>query len=207
MSKNRILSAPPPVPQLLRPVAPPTRVSFVIVPRFNMATLITMIEPLRVANYLAPEPLYQWEILSPDGTEIPASNGLSITALPLDDRNRRGETIFALASWGAEDYANRDLFAWLPVTHELAVRGPLDGRVLGLRKFFGDGLGRVVAVGIAGLLQFVGGEPFVIGLALGLEIAFEGLHCQLAILGFAAAGTTGAAGEEGDGGGDAGNHG
>ena len=113
MSKNRILSAPPPVPQLLRPVAPPTRVSFVIVPRFNMATLITMIEPLRVANYLAPEPLYQWEILSPDGTEIPASNGLSITAQPLDDRNRRGETIFALASWGAEDYANRELFAWL----------------------------------------------------------------------------------------------
>ena len=115
MSENRIRSAPAPapVPQLLRPVAPPTRVSFVIVPRFNMATLITMIEPLRVANYLAPEPLYQWEILSPDGTEIPASNGLSITALPLDDRNRRGETIFALASWGAEDYANRDLAAWL----------------------------------------------------------------------------------------------
>jgi AraC family carnitine catabolism transcriptional activator len=113
MSKNRLLSAPPPVPQLLRPVAPPTRVSFVVVPRFNMATLITMIEPLRVANYLAPEPLYQWEILSPDGPEIPASNGLSITAQPLDDRNRRGETIFALASWGAEDYANRELLAWL----------------------------------------------------------------------------------------------
>ncbi|MBN8630998.1 MAG: GlxA family transcriptional regulator [Rhodobacterales bacterium] len=101
------------MPHLLRPVAPPTRVSFVIVPRFNMATLITMIEPLRVANYLAPEPLYQWEILSPDGPEIPASNGLSITALPLDDRNRRGETVFALASWGAEDYANRDLAGWL----------------------------------------------------------------------------------------------
>jgi transcriptional regulator GlxA family with amidase domain len=87
--------------------------TFVIVPRFNMATLITMIEPLRVANYLATQPLYQWEILSPDGAEIPASNGLSITAQPLDDRNRRGETVFVLASWGAEDYANRDLSGWL----------------------------------------------------------------------------------------------
>lgn len=111
MSENRILTAP--APQLRSPVAPPTRVTFVIVPRFNMATLITLIEPLRVANYLAPEPLYQWEILSPDGPEIPASNGLSITAQPLDDRNRRGELAFALASWGAEDYANRDLLAWL----------------------------------------------------------------------------------------------
>ena len=112
MSKNRILTGQPTAPHLRGPVTPPARISFVIVPRFNMATLITLIEPLRVANYLAPEPLYQWEILSPDGPEIPASNGLSITAQPLDDRNRRGETIFALASWGAEDYANRELFAW-----------------------------------------------------------------------------------------------
>ncbi len=111
MSENRILTAP--APQLRTPVAPPTRVSFIIVPRFNMATLITLIEPLRVANYLATEPLYQWEILSPDGPEIPASNGLTITAQPLDDRNRRGELVFALASWGAEDYANRDLLGWL----------------------------------------------------------------------------------------------
>lgn len=111
MSENRILTAP--APQLRSPVAPPARVTFVCVPRFNMATLITMIEPLRVANYLSPQPLYQWEILSPDGPEIPASNGLSLTAGPLDDRSRRGELVFALASWGAEDYANRDLLAWL----------------------------------------------------------------------------------------------
>jgi transcriptional regulator GlxA family with amidase domain len=35
----------------------PTRVSFVALPRFNMATLITMIEPLRIANYLASQML------------------------------------------------------------------------------------------------------------------------------------------------------
>jgi transcriptional regulator GlxA family with amidase domain len=121
MAKNRIMqgqppgfSTPGPTPSnLATPVVPPSRMTFVIVPRFNMATLITLIEPLRVANYLAPEPLYQWEILSPDGPEIPASNGLTITAQPLDDRNRRGETVFVLASWGAEDYGNRDLAAWL----------------------------------------------------------------------------------------------
>jgi AraC family carnitine catabolism transcriptional activator len=108
MTENRIST-----PALRTPVAPVTRVTFVIVPRFNMATLISLIEPLRVANYLAPEPLYQWEILSPDGPDIPASNGLSITARPLSDRPRRGELICALASWGAEDYTNRDLAAWL----------------------------------------------------------------------------------------------
>ena len=113
MAKNRITVGPAVAPRPGNPVAAADRVTFVLVPRFNMATLITMIEPLRVANYLAPAPLYQWDILSPDGSEIAASNGLSITAQPLDDRNRRGETVFVLASWGAEDYANRDLIAWV----------------------------------------------------------------------------------------------
>lgn len=116
MSKNRTI--PGPLIQAQRPRAPDpaqpaARMSFLIVPRFNMATLITLIEPLRIANYLAPAPLYQWEILSMDGTEIIASNGLSMAAQPVSDRNRRGETLFVLASWGAEDYANRELFSWI----------------------------------------------------------------------------------------------
>ena len=91
----------------------PQRITFLIVPRFNMATLITLIEPLRVANYLAPEPLYGWEIASFDGAEIAASNGLTMRAAPPDDRNRRGELVFVLASWGAETYQNRDTQSWL----------------------------------------------------------------------------------------------
>lgn len=116
MSKNRIIDGPPAATATPSPEAAtghPTRVTFLIVPRFNMATLITMIEPLRIANYLAPQPLYHWDILSMDGTEITASNGLSITAQPLTDRNRRGETLFVMASWGAEDYLNPQLFSWI----------------------------------------------------------------------------------------------
>ena len=116
MSKNRIMDEHPTAAGNLASEATagqPTRVTFLIVPRFNMATLITMIEPLRIANYLAPYPLYQWDILSMDGTDITASNGLSITAQPVTERNRRGETLFVLASWGAEDYQNPQLFSWI----------------------------------------------------------------------------------------------
>jgi transcriptional regulator GlxA family with amidase domain len=91
----------------------PTRTSFLIVPRFNMMTLMTMIEPMRIANYLSPSPLYHWEILAFDGATITASNGFSIAAQPPADRNRRGEVIFVLGSWGAEEYVNRDLTSWL----------------------------------------------------------------------------------------------
>jgi transcriptional regulator GlxA family with amidase domain len=116
MTKIRILdtaTAPAPRLRLAGAATAPERVSFLIVPRFNMATLITMIEPLRIANYLAPQPLYQWDILSLDGADIPASNGLSIAANAPTDRNRRGEAVFVLASWGAESYANRETQAWL----------------------------------------------------------------------------------------------
>ena len=88
-------------------------ISFLILPRFNMATMITMIEVLRVANYLSTEPLFAWEILSFDGPQITASNGLTVTAAPPADRNRRAEVLFVLASWGAEDYDNRDTIAFL----------------------------------------------------------------------------------------------
>ena len=67
----------------------PARVSFLIVPRFNMATVITMIEVMRIANYLAPNPLYSWEILSFDGVQINASNGLSLAASPPTVRSAR----------------------------------------------------------------------------------------------------------------------
>ncbi len=92
---------------------PPQKVTFLVVPRFNMAELITMIEPMRIANYLSQRPIYQWEIVSFDGAEIVASNGLSVTASIPDDSNRRGERIFVLASWGGEKYHNRTLFSWL----------------------------------------------------------------------------------------------
>lgn len=91
----------------------PARMSFLIVPRFNMASLITMIEPLRIANYLAPAPLYDWEILAMDGHEIAASNGLSISAGPAGERLQRGSMLFVLASWGAEHYDNAETFSWL----------------------------------------------------------------------------------------------
>ncbi len=91
----------------------PRRVTFLVVPRFNMAEMITMIEPMRVANYLSPFPLYEWEIASFDGEEIVASNGLSIAARPPSERTRRGEIIFVFASWGGEDYNNRDVISWI----------------------------------------------------------------------------------------------
>ena len=104
-----------PLPPPARTSGPshPQRVTFLIVPRFNLIELVTLIEPMRIANYLSPFPLYEWEIVSFDGVQIEASNGFTIEAKAPDERKRRDDIIFVLASWGAETYNNRDVTNWI----------------------------------------------------------------------------------------------
>ncbi|EDZ43683.1 MAG: GlxA family transcriptional regulator [Planktotalea sp.] len=86
---------------------------FVVVPRFNITTLITMIEAMRIANYLAPEPLFSWDIVSFDGSKVAASNGMTTTVSTDPDSLHPSEFVFVLGSWGTEHYNNRALTAWL----------------------------------------------------------------------------------------------
>ena len=46
-----------------------------MVPRFNLMTMMSMVEVMRIANYLSPQPLYSWQVISFDGEDITASNG------------------------------------------------------------------------------------------------------------------------------------
>ena len=79
---------------------------FIVVPRFNITTLITMIETIRIANYLAPASAYSWEVASFDGSKITASNGMTATIKPATDNLRSAEFVFILGSWGTEHYRN-----------------------------------------------------------------------------------------------------
>ena len=79
-----------------------------------MMTLTTVIEPMRVANYLAPQPLYEWDFRSPDAGPIQASNGMYVDCAPLDkDEQVRPDVIAVFGSWGAEHYDNASLSNWL----------------------------------------------------------------------------------------------
>ncbi len=86
---------------------------FIVVPRFNIATLITMIETLRIANYLAPTSKFSWEVASFDGSKITASNGMTATIKTANDNLQPAEFVFILGSWGTEHYRNQRLTAWL----------------------------------------------------------------------------------------------
>ena len=88
-------------------------VAFVLVPRFNMMTLTAAIEPMRVANYLAPETLFEWEYRSAGGGTVTASNGMAVASAPIETAGGPFDIVVVCGSWGCEHYRSPVLFQWL----------------------------------------------------------------------------------------------
>ncbi len=101
--------------------AAPAKLSCVVIPRFNMMTLTTFLEPLRIANYLSPRRLCDWDFRASAGGRITASNGLAIDCLPLDAPGC-GETVAVFGSWGSEHHEDGVLTRWLRKQARAGVR-------------------------------------------------------------------------------------
>lgn len=91
-----------------------TRVTFVLIPRFNMMTLTMLMEPMRIANYLAPQKLYVWDFRAATSGLVQASNGLNVNCQGYDDRDLPApHMIIVCGSWGAEHLDDTRLSRWL----------------------------------------------------------------------------------------------
>jgi transcriptional regulator GlxA family with amidase domain len=56
----------------------PVRIAFFLVPRFSMMAFAAGIEPLRSANRLNGTRLFEWQLVSADGSPVEASNGIAV---------------------------------------------------------------------------------------------------------------------------------
>jgi transcriptional regulator GlxA family with amidase domain len=54
----------------------PARIGFLLLPNYTMISMVTALEPLRMANQLAGEQLYQWYLITNDGEPVAASGGV-----------------------------------------------------------------------------------------------------------------------------------
>src|SRR5882724_5926532 len=64
---------------------PRSKFAFLTLPRYSMIALSSAVEPLRMANILTGESVYEWSIASLDGTPTSASNGLQMApTIPVD---------------------------------------------------------------------------------------------------------------------------
>jgi AraC family carnitine catabolism transcriptional activator len=86
---------------------------FLLVPRFSMMAFVSALEPLRVANRLAQDTLYAWEIISRDGAAVTASNDLSILAHRAMGAPARYDRLVVVASFAPETACDRATASWL----------------------------------------------------------------------------------------------
>ena len=86
---------------------------FLLVPRFSMMAFVSALEPLRVANRLAQDTLYRWEIISRDGAAVVASNELSILADRAMGAPARYDRLVVVASFAPETACDRVTASWL----------------------------------------------------------------------------------------------
>lgn len=78
-----------------------------------MMTLTSVIEPLRIANYLSADDLFAWNFYSPEPGAVVASNGMVCECAPLLPADKAVDMVAVFGSWGAESYANTELEQWL----------------------------------------------------------------------------------------------
>ncbi|WP_252107405.1 MULTISPECIES: GlxA family transcriptional regulator [unclassified Halomonas] len=56
----------------------PERIGFLLFPRFSMMAFFSAVEPLRIANRISGEALFEWHLLSQDGQPVTASNDMTL---------------------------------------------------------------------------------------------------------------------------------
>ncbi len=119
----------------------PRRFVFLLLDRFTMMNFAGAIEPLRLANRVAGEPLYSW-LLCGEGTEKTCSNGATFQLdIGLDEMDR-DDTILVCGGVDIQKTSTKPVLNWLrrearrgltigglcTGAHTLAKAGLLDGR-------------------------------------------------------------------------------
>lgn len=74
-----------------------TRIAFFLVPQFSMMAFSAAIEPLRSANRMNERQLFEWQLVSVDGKEVMASNGISIATHGSLDELRKTDMLVVCA--------------------------------------------------------------------------------------------------------------
>ena len=98
----------------MRSTDPGYRFGFLMVPKFSLGALSSAIEPLRLANYVSGQRLYEWHTVSMDGNAVASSAGIVVAAdLSIADADARLPTVFVCGGIETHRFENARLATWL----------------------------------------------------------------------------------------------
>ena len=87
--------------------------SFLLIPEYAMMSLLSAIEPLRVANRLAGREVYRWQCMSEDGEPVLASNHMALQAHQNIHQVAPPRNLFVNSSFHPERYGSAATIKWL----------------------------------------------------------------------------------------------
>src|SRR5438552_10740152 len=93
------------------PAGPSSRVrfGFLTLPNYSMIALTSAVEPLRMANRLCKQEVYEWSLVSLDGAPVAASNGLSLSPTVALERLGPVNVVFVVGGVHVQQAVTRDL--------------------------------------------------------------------------------------------------
>lgn len=90
-----------------------SRIGFYLVPQFSMLAFSSAIEPLRMANQLTSEPLYEWSLVSSDGEPVCSSNGISFDVDHGPSTRERYDALFVCGGLNIHKIHDEPGMLWL----------------------------------------------------------------------------------------------
>ena len=86
---------------------------FLMVPNFSLGAFSSAIEPLRLANYVSSDALYEWHTMSIDGGAVASSAGVRVAADLSIGAVERLSTVFVCGGIETHRFEDRRLTNWL----------------------------------------------------------------------------------------------
>jgi len=99
--------------RLQPPNTVPERIGFLLLPRFAMVAFFSAIEPLRIANRIGGQTLFEWELISRDGEPVVASNGMPLATTCMLAEAPITPSLAVCASFEPEQGIDDELTGWL----------------------------------------------------------------------------------------------
>jgi AraC family transcriptional regulator, glycine betaine-responsive activator len=92
---------------------PRSKFAFLTLPRYSMIALSNAVEPLRMANSLTGQTVYDWSIVSLDGVAVPASNGLALSPTLTLDQSGPFDILFVCGGVNVQEAVSAKVLAAL----------------------------------------------------------------------------------------------
>lgn len=91
----------------------PVRVKFLLIPNFSMIAFTSVVESMRLANWLSGATIFEWETVSRDGEPVVASNGISVAVAAAMANVSRPANVIVCSGLDAHRFQDSPTLGWL----------------------------------------------------------------------------------------------